>query len=101
MVAPVTVKEKDLRTLLGIVGDDRSDLPAEGLPVSLLAELADQVRRDVLSVLASIPASSCAGSGRSTRPTMAATRPVTRCTGRTFGTARHAATRTAAVTCAA
>jgi DNA-binding CsgD family transcriptional regulator len=50
MVAPVTVKEKDLRTLLGIVGDDRSDLPAEGLPVSLLAELVDQVHCDVLSV---------------------------------------------------
>ena len=38
MVAPVTVKEKDLRTLLGIVGDDRSDLPAAGLPPSLLSE---------------------------------------------------------------
>jgi len=36
VVAPVTVKEKDLRTLLGIVGDDRSDLPAAGLPPSLL-----------------------------------------------------------------
>ena len=30
MVAPVTVREKDLRTLLGMVSDDRADLPAEG-----------------------------------------------------------------------
>jgi hypothetical protein len=32
MVAPVTVSEKDLRTLLGIVSDDRSDLPEAGCP---------------------------------------------------------------------
>jgi DNA-binding CsgD family transcriptional regulator len=49
MTAPVTVSERDLRTLLGIVSDDRSDLPAAGLPLSLLAELKDQVRCDVLS----------------------------------------------------
>jgi hypothetical protein len=30
MVAPVTVSENDLHTLLGIVSDDRADLPAEG-----------------------------------------------------------------------
>jgi len=30
MVAPVTVSEKDLRTLLGMVSDDRADPPAEG-----------------------------------------------------------------------
>jgi len=46
MVAPVTVSEQDLRTLLGIVNDDRSDLPAAGLPLSLLAELKDQIRCD-------------------------------------------------------
>jgi hypothetical protein len=28
MVAPVTVSEKDLRTLLGIVSDNRDDVPA-------------------------------------------------------------------------
>jgi DNA-binding CsgD family transcriptional regulator len=49
MTAPVTVSERDLRTLLGIVSDDRSDIPAEGLPPSLLAELTDQIRCDVLS----------------------------------------------------
>jgi len=49
MTAPVTVSERDLRTLLGIVSDDRSDLPAAGLPLSLLAELKDQIRCDVLS----------------------------------------------------
>ena len=49
MTAPVTVSERDLRTLLGIVRDDRSDIPAEGLPPSLLAELTDQIRCDVLS----------------------------------------------------
>jgi hypothetical protein len=27
MTSPVTVSERDLRTLLGIVGDERSDLP--------------------------------------------------------------------------
>jgi DNA-binding CsgD family transcriptional regulator len=49
MTAPVTVSERDLRTLLGIVSDDRSDLPAAGLPLSLLAELKDQVHCDALS----------------------------------------------------
>jgi len=48
MTAPVTVSEQDLRTLLGIVGDRRSDLPSAGLPPSLLAELADQVGCDVV-----------------------------------------------------
>jgi DNA-binding CsgD family transcriptional regulator len=47
MVAPVTVSEKDLRTLLGMVSDDRADLPAEGgLPLSLLADLMSQIRCD-------------------------------------------------------
>ena len=30
MTSPVTVSERDLRTLLGIVSDDRSDLPRPG-----------------------------------------------------------------------
>jgi hypothetical protein len=30
MTAPVTVSERDLCTLLGIVSDDRSDIPAAG-----------------------------------------------------------------------
>ena len=49
MTSPVTVSERDLRTLLGIVGDERSDLPAAGLPLSLLAELKDQIRCDQLA----------------------------------------------------
>ena len=51
MTAPVTVSEKDLRTLLGIVQDTRDDLPDAGLPMSLLAELTDQIRCDHLSLL--------------------------------------------------
>jgi len=39
MVAPVTVSEKDLRTLLGIVSDERADLDEAGLPPSLLSDL--------------------------------------------------------------
>jgi DNA-binding CsgD family transcriptional regulator len=49
MTSPVTVSERDLHTLLGIVGDERRDLPAAGLPLSLLAELKDQIRCDQLS----------------------------------------------------
>jgi DNA-binding CsgD family transcriptional regulator len=49
MTAPVAVSERDLRTLLGIVSDDRGDLPAAGLPLSLLAELMDQVRCDEIA----------------------------------------------------
>jgi|SRR5215469_12366804 len=51
MTSPVTVSERDLRTLLGIVGDERSDLPAAGLPLSLLTELKDQIRCDQLAFI--------------------------------------------------
>ena len=51
MTAPVTVSEKDLRTLLGIVQDTRDDLPDAGLPMSLLTELTDQIRCDNLSLM--------------------------------------------------
>jgi DNA-binding CsgD family transcriptional regulator len=50
MTAPVTVSERDLRTLLGIVQDKRDDLPEAGLPLSLLADLTGQVRCDNVSV---------------------------------------------------
>jgi DNA-binding CsgD family transcriptional regulator len=43
------VSGRDLTTLLGIVSDDRSDLPADGLPLSLLTELAGQIRCESLS----------------------------------------------------
>jgi DNA-binding CsgD family transcriptional regulator len=49
MVAPVTVSEKDLRTLLGIVSGNRDDVPAAGLPPSLFTDLMGQIRCDVLS----------------------------------------------------
>jgi hypothetical protein len=50
MVAPVTVSEKDLHTLLGIVAGERDDLPAgAGLPFSLLAGLMSQIRCDIVA----------------------------------------------------
>ena len=49
MTAPVTPSGRDLRTLAGIVSDHRDDLPPEGLPPSLLADLMSQIRCDALS----------------------------------------------------
>lgn len=49
MTAPVRVSERDLHTLLGIVADDRDDLPAGGLPGSLLSDLMTVVRCDVVA----------------------------------------------------
>jgi DNA-binding CsgD family transcriptional regulator len=49
MTAPLMVSELDVRKLLGIISDDRSDLPAAGLPWSLLGELTDVVRCDAVS----------------------------------------------------
>ena len=49
MTAPFTVSELDVRKLLMIISDNRSDLPAAGLPCSLLAELTDVVRCDFMS----------------------------------------------------
>jgi DNA-binding CsgD family transcriptional regulator len=46
---PVTVSERDLRALLGIVGNSRADLPPQGLPLSLLAELKSQIPCDNVS----------------------------------------------------
>ena|SRR5271157_5539689 len=48
MRAPLTASEQDLRTLAGIVSDERSDLPAQGLPLSLLSELKEQIPCDFL-----------------------------------------------------
>ena len=55
MTGPVTVSERDLRTLLGIVRDDRGDLPPDGVPASLLAELTDQIRCDNVSLVSQDP----------------------------------------------
>jgi hypothetical protein len=49
MIAPVTASERDLRTLARLVSDDRADLPAVGLPLSLLADLMGQIRCDFVS----------------------------------------------------
>jgi DNA-binding CsgD family transcriptional regulator len=49
MTAPLVVSELDVRKLLGIISDDRSDLPAAGLPWSLLGDLTDVVRCDAVS----------------------------------------------------
>ena len=52
MTAPVTVRERDLRALAGIVSEDRPDLPdGEGLPPSLVADLMGQIRCTRLSFL--------------------------------------------------
>jgi len=71
VVAPVTASERDLRALAAIVSEDRPDRPdGEGLPLSLLADLKDQIRceaillnrcdsgRQEYSVLQDIPAPS-------------------------------------------
>jgi hypothetical protein len=49
MRSPVTASGRDLRALAEIVTDERADVPAEGLPPSLLTELADLIRCDQLS----------------------------------------------------
>ena len=49
MTAPVRVSERDLHTVLGIVADDRGDLPAAGLPDSRLGDLMSVVRCDVVA----------------------------------------------------
>src|ERR1700748_1253705 len=47
---PGTAREQDLRTLVGIVTDERADVAAEGLPLSLLSELADLIRCDQIAL---------------------------------------------------
>jgi DNA-binding CsgD family transcriptional regulator len=47
---PIGASDRDLRALAAIVSQDRPDLPdGEGLPQSLLADLMDQIRCDVIS----------------------------------------------------
>src|SRR5258705_8751996 len=50
MTVPVRASERDLRTLAEIVSGERSDLPAEGLPLSLLRDLLDQIHCDAVSL---------------------------------------------------
>ena len=49
MAAPVLPRERDLRRLAGIVSEHRDDIPAHGVPLSLLADIAGQIRCDVIS----------------------------------------------------
>jgi DNA-binding CsgD family transcriptional regulator len=49
MKGPVTASGGDLRTLAGIVSDDRGEPPAEGLPPSLLSDLLGLIRCDLLN----------------------------------------------------
>jgi DNA-binding CsgD family transcriptional regulator len=49
VVAAISVSERDLRALLGIVRGDRGDLPEYGLPPSLLSDLMVQARCDLLT----------------------------------------------------
>jgi DNA-binding CsgD family transcriptional regulator len=51
MTVIVTASERDLRTLAGIVSDDRGDPPAAGIPLSLLTDLSDLVPCDYLSFI--------------------------------------------------
>jgi DNA-binding CsgD family transcriptional regulator len=49
---PIRASEQDLRALAAIVSQDRPDLPdgADGLPLSLLADLKDQIGCDEISL---------------------------------------------------
>ena len=49
MAAPITVSERDLLALLGIVQDHRNADPEDGLPPSLLGCLAEQIHSDEVS----------------------------------------------------
>jgi DNA-binding CsgD family transcriptional regulator len=48
MVARITVRNQDLRALADLVTCNRPDTPDEGLPPSLLADLARQIRCDLV-----------------------------------------------------
>jgi len=48
VVARLSPSEEDLRSLAGMVSEERSDVPAQGLPLSLLSDLKDQIPCDFL-----------------------------------------------------
>jgi hypothetical protein len=50
MDIPITLSERDLRALLGIVRDHRGEDPGGGLPLSLLRDLMAQVPSDSVSL---------------------------------------------------
>jgi DNA-binding CsgD family transcriptional regulator len=49
MPVTLTASERDLRTLAGIVSDEREEPPDAGLPLSLLADLSDLIPCEFLS----------------------------------------------------
>ena len=49
MTGRMTVSERDLRALAGMVTERRADIPAQGLPMSLLSELKSQIRCDEIA----------------------------------------------------
>jgi DNA-binding CsgD family transcriptional regulator len=49
MTAPLVPRERDLRRLAGIVSEHRDDIPNRGVPASLLADIAGQIRCDLIS----------------------------------------------------
>jgi hypothetical protein len=49
MTAPVGPSERDVCALAGMVSQQRDDLPDQGLPMSLLSELKEQIPCDVIS----------------------------------------------------
>ena len=49
MTGRMTLSERDLRTLAAMITEHRTDVPAHGLPVSLLADLQGQIRCDVVT----------------------------------------------------
>jgi DNA-binding CsgD family transcriptional regulator len=48
MTAPLAPSERDVRALAGIVSAYRADVPAQGLPMSLLSDLMSQIRCDAI-----------------------------------------------------
>jgi DNA-binding CsgD family transcriptional regulator len=51
MTATLTIRGHDLRTLAGIVSEDRGEPPAEGLPPTLLSDLSGLIRSDYLGFI--------------------------------------------------
>ena len=48
MTSRVSASERDVRALAGVVSEIRSDVPTQGLPLSLLSDLKDQIPCDFL-----------------------------------------------------
>jgi hypothetical protein len=91
MVSRVSASEQDLQALAGVVSEVRSDLPCQGLPLSLLSDLKDQIPCDFLL---------CHGYDTPLQHYWFA-QQIPEENGSSTGTARPAATQTAPEICAA